>query len=195
MTSGVVPAAGAASRFGGDKLVAAVDGIPMLDRTIGALLDAGIDDVIVVVAPGTDWPQARRLDDPRVRSVENPDPSRGMFSSIQIGLRAAMGSPVAVIPADMPFVRPETVRAVVALAEQSGGIASPRLDRRRGHPVVLPLDVLDAVLAAPATARLNDTLRLFATRFREIDVDDPGVVRDVDVVEDLARAKPSGQGK
>src|SRR5206468_664636 len=80
----VVTAAGSAERFGGRKLLAPIDGEPLLDHTIRSLLEGGVTEVIVVV--GTD---ARRelerdvnaMNDSRVRPVENPDPSRGMFSS------------------------------------------------------------------------------------------------------------------
>ena len=47
----VVPAAGKGERFGGGKLLAPVDGTPMLERTIHTLLEAGIADVVVVLAP------------------------------------------------------------------------------------------------------------------------------------------------
>src|SRR6185295_5641776 len=90
----VVTAAGSAERFGGKKLLAPIDGEPLLDHTIRSLLDGGVAEVIIVV--GID---ARRelerdvnaMNDPRVRPVENPDPSRGMFSSIQAGVATANG--------------------------------------------------------------------------------------------------------
>jgi CTP:molybdopterin cytidylyltransferase MocA len=188
MPSAVVPAAGSASRFGGGKLFALVDGVPLLDRTLRTLLDAGIDDVVVVVPPDEGWgTDVASLRDPRVRTAINPDPSRGMFSSIQIGLRVAAGAPVAVLPGDMPFVRSGTVKALLELPAAAGAIVSPRFQGRRGHPVLLPGDLLDAVRSAPATAMLNQVLRPHAARFVNLDVDDPGVVRDVDAVEDLAR--------
>ena len=186
MPSALVPAAGSASRFGGGKLLALVDGVPLLDRTIGALLDAGIDDVLVIVPPGTSWRgAASRLDDPRVRTRVNPDPARGMFSSIQIGVADLTNAPIGILPGDMPFVRADTVRLVLDTAIRTGAIVSPRFDGRRGHPVMLPLDLRETILAASPTARLNEVLRPHAARFVNIDVDDKGVVRDVDVVEDL----------
>ena len=113
----VVTAAGSAERFGGKKLLAPIAGEPLLDHTIRSLLDGGVAEVIVVV--GTD---ARRelerdvnaMNDPRVRPVENPDPSRGMFSSIQAGVATANGDALVILPGDMPYVKPETVRAVIA---------------------------------------------------------------------------------
>jgi CTP:molybdopterin cytidylyltransferase MocA len=187
MPSAVVPAAGSASRFGGGKLLVPIGGAPLLDRTIGALLDGGLEDVVVVVPPEAAWTGiVRLLDDPRVRTEVNHDPSRGMFSSIQIGMRSAGSSPVLVLPGDMPFVSADTVERVLEAAVRTGGIVSPRLDGRRGHPVAVPGDLRDAVLGAPFQTALNQVLRPFAARFVDIDVEDKGVVRDVDVRSDLS---------
>jgi molybdenum cofactor cytidylyltransferase len=188
MASALVPAAGSASRFGGGKLLAPVDGVPLLDRTLGALLGAGAGEVLVVLPPDASWTtKIERLRDPRVRTTVNPDPSRGMFSSIQIGVAHLAEAPLAVLPGDMPFVKSETIKALLDLAGRTDRIVSPRFQGRRGHPVLLPADVREAILTAPASARLNDVLRPFASRFVDLDVADPGVVRDVDVVEDLPR--------
>lgn len=187
MSSAVVPAAGAATRFGGGKLLALVEGVPMLDRTIGALLEAGIDRVIVVTPPDEHWGlTVALLEDERVRCVVNPDPSRGMFSSIQAGVRDADSDPIAVLPGDMPFVKPLTIARVLAAATGTRALVSPRFDGRRGHPVMLPLDVKAAIVSADPAAMLNDVLRPFRDRVVNVDVDDPGVVRDVDVREDLS---------
>ena len=77
--------------------------------------------------------QSRVTTDPRVIVVVNPDPSRGMFSSIQTGVSAAEGDPILVLPGDMPFVRSETVAALVAAA-RLGEIVSPRYGSKHGHP-------------------------------------------------------------
>src|SRR5207253_1955705 len=81
------------------------------------LLAGGVAEVIVVVGRDARVELERDVNamlDPRVRAVENPDPSRGMFSSIQEGVAQAQGDAILVMPGDMPFVSPETVRAVIA---------------------------------------------------------------------------------
>src|SRR5438046_6825444 len=102
----VVTAAGSAERFGGKKLLTPIDGEPLLDHTIDALLEGGVAEVIVVVgrdARGELERDVNAMLDPRVRAVENPDPSRGMFSSIQAGVAQAQGDAIVVMPGDMPF--------------------------------------------------------------------------------------------
>jgi molybdenum cofactor cytidylyltransferase len=184
----IVTAAGAAERFGGKKLLAPVQGEPLLDRTIRSLLEGGVAEVIVVV--GTDGRRelerdVNAMNDARVRPVENPDPSRGMFSSIQEGVRTASGDVLLVMPGDMPFVRPETVRAVIAKYTERNAIVSPRYRGKRGHPVALPLALRDEIAGFPATATLHDVIKKHADMRVDLEVDDPGVNRDVDVPGDL----------
>lgn len=184
----IVTAAGAAERFGGKKLLAPVGGEPLLDRTIRSLLDGGVAEVIVVV--GTDGRRelerdVNAMNDARVRPVENPDPSRGMFSSIQEGVRTASGDVLLIMPGDMPFVRPETVRAVIAKYTERNAIVSPKYRGKRGHPVAMPLALRDEIASFPATATLHDVIHAHTDMRVDLEVDDPGVNRDVDTPADL----------
>ncbi|MFW9792627.1 NTP transferase domain-containing protein, partial [Brucella melitensis] len=77
----------------------------LLQWTLRSLLDGGIRRVTVVVAPNAVFAPVTLLHDARVTLVTNPDPDRGMLSSIQGGLESAAGDPILVLPADMPFVR------------------------------------------------------------------------------------------
>ena len=187
----VVTAAGSAERFGGRKLLTPIDGEPLLDHTIRALLEGGVAEVIVVVGRDARTEIERDVNsmlDPRVRPVENPDPSRGMFSSIQEGVAQAQGDTILVMPGDMPFVSAETVRAVIATYERKPAIVSPRYRGKRGHPVALPLSLRDEIRAADHRATLHDVIHAHTDIRTDIDVDDPGVIRDVDRPEDLAKS-------
>ena len=118
---GIVPAAGRGSRFGGAKMLALVRGEPMLAHPIRALLDAGIARVLVVTSSATDVSAVAELARPGVTTVVNPDPDRGMFSSIQLGVGAADGEPIVVLPGDMPYVQAATVARLLAeFAEHPG---------------------------------------------------------------------------
>jgi molybdenum cofactor cytidylyltransferase len=185
----VVTAAGSAERFGGKKLLTPIDGQPLLDHTIRALLDGGVADVIVVVGRDARAELERDVNamrDPRVRTVENPDPSRGMFSSIQEGVAQAQGDTILVMPGDMPFVSPDTVGAVIASYARKPAIVSPRYRGKRGHPVALPASLRDEIRAADSRATLHDVIHAHTDLRVDVDVDDRGVVRDVDRPEDLA---------
>ncbi|HVR89354.1 MAG TPA: nucleotidyltransferase family protein [Candidatus Limnocylindria bacterium] len=183
----VVPAAGSAERFGGRKLLTPIDGEPLLDRTISSLLNGGADQVIVVLGPGSDelTRDVNALSDPRVWSTVNPDPERGMFSSLQTGMAEAEGDALLVLPGDMPFVESATVAILLAAYAKRAAIVSPRYHGKRGHPVVLPPALRDEIRAADPAMTLHDILKRHADLRMDVDVSDRGVVRDVDRVADL----------
>ena len=181
----IVPAAGRSERFGGAKLLADVAGEPLLEHTLRCLLDGGVSRVVVVVAPAAQLASVPLLTDPRVTVVTNPDPSRGMFSSIQTGLASGSGEPFVVLPADMPFVRPETVAAVLAETARRDAAVVRVFRGRRGHPLGVPGRLRDGLLAADPRGSLKDALAALEVTAIAIDTDDPGVVRDVDRREDL----------
>ncbi|HET9809155.1 MAG TPA: nucleotidyltransferase family protein [Candidatus Limnocylindria bacterium] len=188
----VVTAAGSAERFGGKKLLAPVAGEPLLDHTIRSLLEGGVAEVIVVVSAEARRELARdvsAMDDAHVRVLENADPSRGMFSSIQVGVASAVGDALLVLPGDMPYVRPETVRALIAKFRERPAIVSPRYKGKRGHPVVMPLSLRDEIAATASTANLHDVIHHHEDERVDLEVEDAGVNRDVDTRADLERPK------
>lgn len=183
----IVPAAGSAERFGGAKLLAEVDGRPLLERTVASLLDGGVERVGVVLGPeaGRLRDGVGLLSDARVRTATNPDPSRGMLSSIQVGLALVEGDPLLVLPGDMPFVAAATVRKLLDAYRSKAAIVSPRFAGKRGHPIVIPARFRLEILGAPEGSDLHAVLKPFADDRLDVDVDDPGVLRDVDRPEDL----------
>ena len=185
----IVPAAGRSERFGGAKLLADVGGEPLLDHTLRCLLDGGVTHVVLVLAPEAQLAPVRLLTDPRVRVVTNPDPGRGMFSSIQTGLASESGEPFVVLPADMPFVRPETVAAVLSETARRDTTIVPVFRGQRGHPIGVPGRLRDGLLAADPRGSLKEALAALGEAPVEIEVDDSGVVRDVDTREDLDQVR------
>ena len=183
-TAAVVPAAGSSERFGGAKLRADVGGVPLIERTIGSLREAGVDDIVLVVGPETGLLTEAR----DVTVVVNPDPSRGMFSSLQAGLEDVLADAILVLPGDMPFVLPSTIRSLIQVYEARGGIVSPRCNGKRGHPIVMPPILQRSVLAAGPSSTLHHVLKVHPELRIDLDVEDGGVLHDVDTKEDLARA-------
>ena len=181
----VVPAAGRSSRFGGMKLLADVAGEPLVNHTLSSLLESGIDPVVVVVSQEALLDAVPLIGHANIRTVVNRDPSRGMFSSIQCGLSVAKAEAIVVLPADMPFVRPQTVSLVVRTCLETGRVVVPVFNGRRGHPIGIPGGLRDGLLMMPPDRSLKDALAALGEELLLVDVDDEGVVRDVDVQSDL----------
>jgi CTP:molybdopterin cytidylyltransferase MocA/SAM-dependent methyltransferase len=124
----IVLAAGAGSRFGGHKLLATVESRPILQHVLDRLAEAGLADVIVVTGDDADdvetaitWRSERR--------VRNPDPGRGLSSSLQVGI-AALGDDAAaalIVLGDQPRLSVDAVTALLA--------SPPTADR----PIVVPV--------------------------------------------------------
>lgn len=191
LVAAIVTAAGRGARFAAaapgapPKLLTPLGESTLLGATIHHLRTGGVTHVIIVLAPDGDLQlrdEAGRLGS---QLVVNPDPAQGMLSSVQAGLRALPSDTAVCLlhPGDMPYVRPSTVSAVIAAAHD-GRSVSPRLGDRGGHPVALSSHLRDHILRAGSDATLRSLLYDDHPVF--LAVDDPGVVRDVDVPEDLA---------
>lgn len=167
------------------KLLADLDGVLLIDRTVGNLLDAGIHRVLVVCTALDALTRASFPRDPRVRIVVNARPERGMFSSIQAGMAEAGDTGLLVLPADMPFVRSETIRLVADHLQDADAVVIPGIGNRRGHPIAIPSRFRPGLLACSPESSLKDALRHLNAVPRILEVDDPGILRDVDVPADL----------
>jgi molybdenum cofactor cytidylyltransferase len=144
--AGILLAAGQARRFGDDKLMMDIGGRPLVDWAAQSMSAAGLAPLIAVVQPDPDDtdPVAIILQcDGGFEPVLNPRFAEGMSTSIAAGACAALERSVdaAVIAlGDMPFVRPETYRAMIAAFERSGGTAIVMAEEggRRGSPTLFP---------------------------------------------------------
>jgi CTP:molybdopterin cytidylyltransferase MocA len=193
--SAVLLAAGASSRFGSPKLLAEVEGEPILRRITRTFDSAGFDEVVVVLPSGEDGGLEDLLrtvleDVPGpVQCVGNPGWKAGMFTSVKAGLAAADArcTHVAVSPADLPFLGKESLRrmtdAAAALDERT--VAVPVHGGRRGHPLAFSAALVPRILSWRDDRRLSDLFREPDLRVLHVEDIDDGVLRDVDRPEDL----------
>jgi molybdenum cofactor cytidylyltransferase len=183
----------------------------VIGATLAALLDGGAARVCVVTRPDDDDLRRRLRDLPGVVPAINPEPERGMLSSILAGLEAlggpealrARGETLLVSPADLPALSAETVAAVIAalrsgsgagaslavpVHRSGGGGQGPRW--KRGHPLgIAPARNAELPGLDPEIGlrQLLDRAGPDGAEVVEVPVDDPGCVRDVDTPEDYRR--------
>ncbi len=186
--AGIILAAGASVRMGRPKALLTLGGVTFLDRAI-ALLAPLCNPLVLVLGFHREEIESSLAGRPGIRIAVNPDPARGMLSSLQCGLAAApiadAGAMFTVV--DCPAVRSETARAVLdAFLQRRVAVAVPVFNGKRGHPVCISLAVARDLLAAPANEPARDIIARHRTPDSLIDVNDPGAVTDADSPQDLA---------
>jgi len=186
----IILAAGLSTRMIENKLLLPWrDGQPIVRHVTAKYLEEAIGPVIVVT--GRD-PAAIRvaLADLPVTCVHNPEYATGeMLSSVKAGLRALPAGLDAgfIQPADMPCV-PTALIAQLAAAHEAGWNVAPQYAGRRGHPVLLDQAYWRAMLDLPADAKPRAVIEAAPGRLRLVDVEDAGVLLDVDTRERYERA-------
>jgi len=184
--SAIVLAAGASSRMGSAKALLPVDGRPAVEVVCATLRAGGADEVVVVVGRHADEiRRGARLDG--VRVVDNPLWAQGRTTSVQAGLSAISPAAAWTLLAlvDMPLVRPDTVRTLLAARTKGVDVVVPTFGGRRGHPILLRQTVFPRIAALGPDEPLHVVVR--AARALLVDVPDESVLVDFDEPDDLRR--------
>jgi CTP:molybdopterin cytidylyltransferase MocA len=218
VTAGIILAAGASSRMGTPKALLNYRGETFLHRLI-RILRPICNPVIVVIrdvgcaswpAPGlpigaeavvgrAPWPAADPPVGLEANFVINPDPDRGQLSSLQTGLATlpATADGFLFTPVDSPAVEPATVALLShAFATRDPGtlLVVPRHAGRKGHPVFCARELAAEFLALDAaTGQAREVVRRHVDSTLFVDVDDSGVLIDVDdpaAYRELTRSTP-----
>jgi molybdenum cofactor cytidylyltransferase len=185
-TAGLILAAGRGTRFGGGKMLASIDGRPMLQHVLDLAAAAELDPVVVVVGD-----EAEEIDDAvewrDERRVRNPDPSRGLSSSVALGLGALRESDrVIILLGDQPFVSIEDIRGITSKSGDAGRpIVVPRYGGVPGNPVMLERDVWSLAARLEGDRGMSQLFGAHPELVRFVDV--PGSNPDIDTPADLAK--------
>lgn len=184
----VVLAAGASSRMGTPKALLEFEGATYVTRITQVAKAAGTAGVSVVVGP-PDGDKIKAKLPPGAGPVWNPDPSRGMLSSVQWAINSALPSKTTAIlvwPVDHPLVKQETVRRILDAAP--GKISIPRYHGKGGHPVRIPRALFGAITGLDPEKGLHGLFEAHAAQVAYVDVDDAGTVEDIDTPADAKAA-------
>jgi molybdenum cofactor cytidylyltransferase len=181
----VLLAAGAGTRFGGGKLMHPLtDGVAVAAHAARNLTDAGLR-VIAVVRAG-DLALAELLEREGCRVTFCHDAVHGMGHTLAHGVaQASEASGWVIALGDMPRVKPDTIRSVVAALHAGAKIAVPFYDGRRGLPVGFSNELGPDLRALKGDAGGREVLERHRDAIVRIPSDDPGVVLDIDTKADL----------
>ncbi len=186
----VILAAGASSRMGTSKALLKLGGERIVERVVRMFRAGGVPEPLVVTDP-----KAHRLDavleELEVAVVHNPDPQRDMFSSVRVGVAALPPGLDAffIHLVDMPFVTPETLRALRSELDDGVPVVHPSYEERRGHPPLLSASLIPRVKSFDRPGGLRALLADYDDAARHVECDDPGVRFDIDTRDDYRRAQ------
>lgn len=182
---GILLAAGAATRFGSNKLLHPLhDGTPLAVASLRNLRGA-LPRVVAVARPGVpDLERLLRENGAEVTLCERAD--EGMGTTLAHAVRASGVADAWVVAlADMPFIRVDTIERVVARLAAGARLVAPAWRGQRGHPVGFAAPLRGQLERLGGDAGARDLLNAERTSLELVDCDDPGVVRDVDTPADL----------
>jgi molybdenum cofactor cytidylyltransferase len=197
--AGVILAAGESSRMGRDKAL-----LPWPPQAAGQssstetflsatirLLSRATDFVLVVVGKN-DVALAPIVYSEGASLVVNPDPGRGQFSSLQVGLHEVLnrGRDAAMMTlVDRPAVKPATLQVLRDAFEAAGQniwAVVPEYSGKHGHPYLVGREMIEAFLRVPAASTARGVEHQHQQHIQYVEVDDPLVALNINTPEDYA---------
>ena len=180
--AGIILSAGASRRMGTPKALLPLDGETFLDRLIRLFSEVGIMPIVVL------GHQADQIRSGIQRGAEptfvmNPDPERGMLSSLQCGLEAVPPDAEAVMftPVDHPNLERSTLEKLIGHFEaERAPVTIPAFHGEHGHPVLIARPLIGELLALPTSAQASDVIHRYRSQTAYIEVDDAAVTTDID---------------
>lgn len=185
----LILAAGCSARMGAFKPLLPIGDRTVLEIVIALYRSAGIFDIFVVLGHRAEDIQPI-LDKLGVVSIFNDGYHEGMFSSVQTGVKRISGFFDAFFlhPADMPGLRPETIRLLVATRrEKDALVLHPCHKGRRGHPPLISTALIPAILAFDEPGGMRTFLSRCHDGARHVECEDPGILMDLDTPDDYRR--------
>jgi molybdenum cofactor cytidylyltransferase len=196
MIAGIILCGGASRRMGTAKALLDIGGETALDRWI-RMFHSTCQSVTVVLGHEPEKIVAGVGRAQEARFVVNAEHARGQLSSLQCGL-ANLGDADAVLftPVDYPAVLASTVDTLIAALHEDHGenlLFIPRFECKHGHPVCFRAALVAEFLGLPPDGMAREVIHRHLERTRYVDVNDPGILRDMDKPSDYEQLRNAPQ--
>lgn len=175
MATGIILAGGESRRANTNKMLLEIYDKPLILHTIENM-SPFVEKIIVVTGKYHEELKPLLKD---VEVVYNADYQKGMFSSVQAGVKHAERN-FFIIPGDCPFVKASTFNALMVGSDFL--IRVPMYKEKTGHPTYFSEKMKDKILSAPADSNLR-VLR-DEVGFKTVEVNDPNILNDIDTIND-----------
>lgn len=156
----------------------------MIEWVIERVAASKADEIILV---GSELSMGRLLqfEDSKIKVVENPNYQSGMTSSIQEGVKTASGNGYMICLGDQPSIQTNTYdKLIESFKGNEELIILPFCQGQKGNPAIFPKSYREAILAHPEPEGCKAIIQENLEQSIKVDVDDPGILMDVDTRED-----------
>ena len=189
MIGGIVLAAGASTRFGAQKQLAELDGVPLLEHSLRAMRSAPVGRVVVVLGSGAEE-IVSRVDLHGADPLVCPRWEEGQSASLACGLaELADCEAVVVTLGDQPRVSPDAIRRVMAGRGDASAVRAT-YNGNPGHPVLVERRLFKGL--RDVTGDKGARNLLLSVPVRDIPCDDLGGGEDVDTRAELDALRAGG---
>jgi molybdenum cofactor cytidylyltransferase len=179
MVSCIVLAAGASSRFGSPKPLARIHSRPLISLLSEQLLKTRLGEIFIILGADAEAIRPCVCNDLRINCVFNENFSRGQTSSFKKGLKAvsADADGVLLLPADVPFVKPETIDMIIeTFSKNPFPILVPTYKGQGGHPPAFSKTLFAEFAKLSDEAPLSTIQQIHASEILRLPVSDEGVL-------------------
>ena len=192
--SAVILAAGTSTRMGQPKQLLPLDGTTVLARAIENVRSAGLVEIVLVLGASA---EAIRRQLPQsllegLKVVVNQGYAKGMASSLREGLSqvSPRSDAALIILGDQPFIQPETLHQIIdGYHRAAAQIVIPSYQGNRGNPVLLDRSVFSEVMALEGDTGCRAIFMNHLDTILKLEVEDPGILFDIDSQDDYERSK------
>jgi molybdenum cofactor cytidylyltransferase len=181
----IVLAGGLSSRMKQFKPLLPLGQATVTDHVIATFKSVNLDVFLVVGYRRDDI--IANVKEQDITIVYNQDYEKGMFSSIQAGIKqlGPQHSAFLILPVDIPLVRPTTIRRLMEAAQENPDkIIYPTYNGKRGHPPLLPASLIPEILGWKQNGGLKAVLKAHEKLALEVPVEDNFILDDIDTPED-----------
>lgn len=171
-----------------NKLLARIDGQPMIRHVVAYILASGVKPVIVVTGFEADR-IAGALNGLDVTLVNNPSYSAGLSTSLRVGVEALPSDidGALICLGDMPEIDIPVIRALLAAFTGQNAICVPVHRSQRGNPVLWGSNYFAEMMSLSGDSGAKPLMTRHAAHLIEVDTDTDTILHDIDTLADLAR--------
>jgi len=182
----IILAAGESKRMGFPKMLLNFNGKTMLERVILNVTGSRVDKTLVVLGAENETITEIVSNMPVVYCY-NKDFKEGMLSSVKCGFNHLPSDfrAVMVFQGDQPLITPEVINILVKeYSSADKGIIIPVYNKKRGHPVLIDRRFINDIELLDSNNGLRSLAYMFPAEVLEVEIDDPGILRDFDTYEE-----------